>query len=278
MDFKIYNIRNQQVMLDEDLAKAYEVKTKNLNKAVKRNIKRFPHNFYFQLTFEEIESLRFQNGTSKIEETEKRGGRRYLPYAFTEQGIAMLSAVLRSEKAVEVSIKIINQFIQMRKFLNTYAGILQRIEKHDIKLIQHDKKFDKIFNSLNKEQPKQGIFYDGQIFDAYEFINDLIKTAKNNITLIDNYVNYETLALFKNTKVKILIKTNITEQLKQDYKKYKEQYNNIQLEHFTKSHDRFLILDKKIYHIGASLKDLGKKWFAFSKMLSVFENKELIRL
>jgi len=188
----------------------------------------------------------------------------------------MLSGVLRSKKATEINIKIMRAFVQMRKILSKNNTFLQKFQQIDQKLIQHDKKFDKIFNSLNKEQPKQGIFYDGQIFDAYEFINNLIKTAKNNITLIDNYVNYETLSLFKNTKAKVLIKTNITEQLKQDHNKYKEQYNNIQLEHFTKSHDRFLILDKEIYHIGASLKDLGKKWFAFSKMLSVFLNKELI--
>jgi len=276
MDFKIYNIRNQQVMLDRDLAKAYEVETKYLKRQVKRNNERFPDNFCFRITLEELNNLRCQFGTS----SNKHGGTRYFPLAFTQEGIAMLSAVLRSKKAIEVSIKIINQFIQMRKFLNTNAQMFARldvVEKRQINFENEtEQKFDKIFNSLNKEPPKQGIFYDGQIFDAYEFINNLIKTAKNNITLIDNYVNYETLSLFKNTKAKVLIKTNITEQLKQNYKKYKEQYNNIQLEHFTKSHDRFLILDKEIYHIGASLKDLGKGWFAFSKMLSVFVNKELI--
>jgi len=272
MDFKIYNIRNQQVMLDRDLAKAYEVETGRLNEQVKRNKNRFPETYCFRLTKSEFSLLISQNAISN----ESRGGTRKLPLVFTEHGVVMLSSVLKSNVASKVSLKIVNEFISLRKFLNKNAGILQRVQENSNKLLEHDKKFDKIFNSLNKEPPKQGIFYDGQIFDAYEFINDLIKTAKNNITLIDNYVNYETLSLFKNTKVKVLIKTTITNSLEQDYKKYKEQYNNIQLEHFTKSHDRFLILDKEIYHIGASLKDLGKKWFAFSKMLSVFGNKKLI--
>jgi len=262
MDFKIYNLRDKQVMLDSDLAKLYQIKTRVLNQAVNRNYYRFPNDFAFKLTEKEFDNLKSQTVTSSW------GGRRKLPLAFTEHGVAMLSSVLKSKKAVEVNIKIIKQFIQMRKFLAKNAGILQRVQENSNKLLEHDKKFDKIFNSLQKESPLQGIFYDGQIFDAYEFVKDLISKAKNKIILIDNYVNYETLALFKDLKIKILIKTNITDSLKKDYEKYCLQYNNISLEEFTKSHDRFLVIDNDIYHIGASLKDLGKKWFAFSKMFS----------
>ncbi len=269
---RIFTIRGVQVMLDKDLAEMYSVETKYLNRAVNRNKARFPVNFRFQLTqieFDEsVKSLRFQFGTSK----EKRGGRRYLPFVFTEQGVAMLSSVLRSETAVEVSIQIMQAFVEMKKFIATNAYIFQRLEMFEIKQIESDQKFNQIFKALEDKsiKPKQGIFYDGQVFDAYVFLADLIKSAKKSILLIDNYIDETVLQLFikckENVSVTVYTK-NITKILRQDLEKYNTQYQNIEIKKFTKAHDRFLIIDKTtVYHFGASLKDLGKRWFAFSKM------------
>jgi hypothetical protein len=283
----IFTIRGVQVMLDSDLAKIYKVETKNLNRAVSRNIERFPEKFRFQLTqleFDEYEkSLRFQIGTLKNKDQSLKSqnailkkGRgqhsKYLPYVFTEQGVSMLSAVLRSETAIKVSILIIEAFVEMRKFISENAAIFQRLEKVEIKQIETDQKFEQIFTALEDKsiKPKQGIFYDGQIFDAYVFVADLIRSAKNSILLIDNYVDESVLELFtkRNKNVSVIIYTkNITQTLKQDLTKYNSQYQKIEIKKFSKSHDRFLIIDdKELYHLGASLKDLGKKWFAFSKM------------
>ena len=289
---RIFTIRGVQVMIDRDLAEIYGVETKNLNRAVSRNIDRFPDKFRFQLTqieFDEYEkSLRFQFGTSKTKDSLRlqnetlkkgRGGRRYLPFAFTEQGVSMLSAVLRSETAVKVSIQIINAFVEMRNFISQNANLFQRISNieqkqisTDIKQIENDQKFEQIFNALEDKsiKPKQGIFYDGQVFDAYVFVADLIKSAKKSILLIDNYIDESVLQLFtkreKNVKLTIYTK-KITKILEQDLKKHNSQYPKIEIIKFTKAHDRFLIIDKTdVYHFGASLKDLGKKWFAFSKM------------
>lgn len=278
---KILTVREKQVMLDEHLAEIYGVETKYLNRAVKRNIERFPESFRFQLTEEEYENLRFQFGTSKISKSiaelkpqpappKKRGGRRYLPYVFTEQGVSMLSAVLHSETAIRVSIRIINAFVNMRKFLLENAAIFQKLEYIDQRLFEHDEKFDKLFKAIESKavKPKQGIFFDGQIFDAYIFVSDLVKSAKKSIVLIDNYVDETVLTLFsKNKKAKVNIYTkNISKQLILDLDKYNSQYKPIEIKKFNSSHDRFLIIDyKDVYHFGASLKDLGKKWFAFSK-------------
>ena len=265
---RIFTIRGVQVMIDSDLAKMYQVETKNLNLAVKRNIARFENNFRFQLTKEEYKNLRLQIETSK----ENRGGRRYLPFVFTEQGVAMLSAVLRSKTAIKVSIQIMQAFVEMKKFIATNADVFQRLEKVEQKHIIADQKFNQIFKALENKsvKPKQGIFFDGQVFDAYVFVADLIKTAKKSILLIDNYVDETTLQLFtkrnKNVSVNIYTK-NFTKNLNQDLKKHNSQYPKIFIKQFDKAHDRFLIIDKTIvYHFGASLKDLGKKWFAFSKM------------
>jgi phage regulator Rha-like protein len=277
----IFNVRGVQVMLDSDLAEMYKVETKYLNRAVKRNIERFPEKFRFQLTNDEYENLRSQIVTSNKEEENLRfqndtssthGGRRYLPFAFTEQGVSMLSAVLRSDTAVQVSIKIMDAFVEMRKFISTNAGIFQRLDKVEQKQIETDNKFEQIFKALEDKsiKPKQGIFYDGQVFDAYVFVADLIKSAKKTIILIDNYVDESVLQLFtkRNKNVLVTIYTkNISKALKQDLEKHNAQYPKIKIEKFAKAHDRFLIIDDAtIYHIGASLKDLGKKWFAFSKM------------
>ncbi|RBQ32452.1 DNA-binding protein [Arcobacter sp. FW59] len=270
---QIYNIRGLQVMLDRDLAELYGVETKILNKAVNRNLNRFPERFRFQLTQEEFNVLRFQFGTSSLNNT--HGGRRYLPFAFTEQGVSMLSAVLRSDIAVDVSIKIIDTFVNMRNFLQNNASIFSRIETIEKRQISYemtnDSKVDFILNVLEDKslKPSEGIFFDGQIYDSYKFINDLLKLSKNEIILIDNYIDDTVFTLFsKYQNINFTIYTNnISKQLKLDYEKYQTQYKNISLKTFKNSHDRFLILDKKeIYHLGASLKDLGKKWFAFSKM------------
>lgn len=267
---RIYTIRGAQVMIDEDLALLYEVETKQLNKAVNRNIARFPEKFRFQLTQEEYDSLRFQNGTSSS--SKQHGGRRYLPYVFTEQGVSMLSAVLRSTTAIEVSIKIIDTFVAMRKFISTNANMFGRFERIEQRLSLHDKNFNKIFQTLeNKEiKPKQHIFYDGQIFDAYLFVSDIIKSAKSSIKLIDNYIDESTLVLFtkrdENVDMKIYTKI-ISKQLKLDLEKHNAQYPKIEIAKFELSHDRFLIIDDSmVYHFGASFKDLGKKWFAVSKI------------
>jgi hypothetical protein len=264
----IYTVRGKQVMIDKDLASLYQVETKILNKAVKRNIERFPDSFCFQLTEKESETLRFQIGTSNT----GRGGRRYLAYVFTEQGIAMLSAVLRSEVAVKVSIEIMNAFVEMRKILIGNAALLSRVDKIELKQVETDGKFEKIFRALDsgKLQSEKGIFYDGQVFDAYAFVSEIIRSAQKSVVLIDNYVDDTVLTLLgkRELSVSAIIYTkSISNELQLDLQRYNSQYLPINVHTFAHAHDRFLIIDgKELYHIGASLKDLGKKWFAFSKM------------
>lgn len=264
---KIYTIRDMQVMIDRDLAKLYGVETKVFNQAVKRNIERFPSDFMFQLSKGEFENWRSQIVTSN---SDKMGLRRP-PFVFTEQGVSMLSAILKSETAVNISVKIIRTFVNMRKIISTNTLIYKRLDSLEKKQISNDEKFEKLFNALEDKsiKEKQGIFYDGQVFDAYSFVSDLIRRAKTKIILIDNYVDDSVLTLFsKNQDVDVIIYTkSIPKQLSLDLKKYNSQYKKIEIKKFENSHDRFLILDdKELYHIGASLKDLGKKWFAFSKM------------
>jgi len=261
---RIFTIRGKQVMLDSDLALLYEVSTSRLNEQVKRNIERFPEDFMFKLTNKEWENLKSQNATSSW------GGRRKLPNVFTEQGISTLSGVLHSKTAIQVNIAIMRAFVGMRKFLMANANLFQRLDRLEFKQLETDNKVEKIINALENKtlKPKQGIFFDGQIFDAYKFTTGLIKDAKKSITLIDKYVDETVLTLFsKNQKVSVKIYTkNINKQLKLDLDRYNTQYNPIEIMRFNKAHDRFLIIDnKEVYHFGASLKDLGKKWFAFSK-------------
>jgi len=264
----IYSIRGRQVMLDSDLASLYQVETKNLNKAVKRNIERFPVSFCFQLTEEEVENLRFQIGTSSL----SYGGRRYLPYVFTEQGVAMASAILRSDIAVKVSVEIMEAFVEMRKMLISNASLFHRLDNIELKQLQADQKFEEIFKALESDKlhAEKGIFYNGQVFDAYTFVSDIIRSAKSSITLLDNYVDDTVLTLLgkRNTNVTATIYTkSISNQLRLDLQRYNSQYPSIEVEIFSDAHDRFLIIDStELYHIGASLKDLGKKWFAFSRM------------
>jgi len=269
-------------MLDEDLAALYGVETKVLNQAVKRNQERFPPEFMFQLTKEDMENLRSQFVTSSW------GGRRYLPYAFTEQGVAMLSAVLKSETAVKVSIQIMNAFVAMRRFLLSHAQIFQRLDSLELKQIETDQKLDRVLNAIEQKTviPKQGIFYNGQVFDAWNFVSNLIRSAKKSIILIDNYIDDAVLTLFakRNKGVTVTLLTrNPSQQLKTDVEKFNAQYEPILLKDFSAAHDRFLIIDETdLYHIGASLKDLGKKWFAFSKMdiqtVELLENLKTLKI
>ena len=265
---KIYTVRAMQVMLDSDLAELYQVETKQLNRAVTRNLKRFPENFRFQLMKEEYDDiLRYQFGTSSI----GHGGRRYMPYVFTEQGVSMLSAVLKSDTAIEVSIKIMEVFVVSRKLIGTQFPMFERLERIEQRISHHDEKFEILFDALEDTSTtaNQGVFYDGQVFDAYVFIAKLIKSSKISIKLIDNYIDESVLILFsKNQNTQVTLYTsNMSKQLKLDLKKYNTQYVPIEVKNLDVSHDRFLIIDDTvIYHIGASLKDLGKKWFAFSKM------------
>ncbi len=278
---RIFTIRGKQVMLDSDLAELYNVSTGRLNEQVKRNIERFPSDFMFQLTQKEWENLKLQDAiTEEISlrsqnATLNKGRgkhRKYLPYVFTEQGVAMLSAVLRSEAAVKVSIQIMHAFVEMKKFISVNAGIFQRLDKVEQKLIEHDKDFNKVFKALEDKsiKPKQGIFFNGQIFDSYKLTADIIRSAKSSIILIDNFVDDSVLMLFtkRKTDVTVTIYTkSISKILKQDLLKYNAQYQPIEIKQLKTAHDRFMIIDgNTVYHFGASLKDLGKKWFAFSKL------------
>ncbi|SHM88046.1 ORF6N domain-containing protein [Flavobacterium chilense] len=270
IESQIYTVRGQQVMIDSDLANIYQVETKVFNQAVKRNAERFPENFRFQLTQDEFDviNLRSQFVTSSL----NYGGRRYLPYVFSEQGIAMLASVLRSEIAIKVSIEIMNAFVEMRTMLISNASLFHRLDKIELKQLEADQKFEDIFKALetDKLHSEKGVFYDGQIFDAYTFVSDIIRNAKSSIILLDNYVDDTVLTLLgkriDNVTAKIYTKT-ISNQLRLDLQRYNSQYPPIETEIFSDAHDRFLIIDNtELYHIGASLKDLGKKWFAFSRM------------
>ena len=294
----IRTIRGQQVLLDSDLAILYGVETKRLNQQVKRNIERFPEDFMFQLTQEEVicsrsqiatlnkgTNLRSQIATSSQEVslksqivTSSHGGVRYLPYAFTENGIAMLSSVLRSPIAIQVNIRIMRAFTAMRQFIASNAQIFQRLdvmEQNQLALTAHqvetDHKLEEVFRRLDSGnvQPHQGIFYDGQIFDAYTFINDRIRGATTRIILIDNYIDDSVLTILskRTDKVAATIYTKkTTAQLQLDIQKHNAQYPPISVVEFNRSHDRFLCIDETVYHLGASIKDLGKKWFAFNRM------------
>jgi hypothetical protein len=268
---KIHTIRGVQVMLDSDLAHLYQTETKYINRAVNRNPNRFPDTFAFQLDDTEWDSLRFQNGT--INDKLGRGQhRKYLPWVFSEQGVSMLSAVLNTDTAVQVSVQIMQAFVAMRKFLLNNASVFQRLDQVELKQLKTDERVEQIFKALESGQiqPNQGIFFDGQVFDAYTFAADLIKRAKIEIILIDNYVDETVLTLLskRNAGVAVTIYTKMPgKALQLDVQKHNAQYPPITLKIFNQSHDRFLIIDgKELYHLGASLKDLGKRWFAFSKM------------
>ena len=279
---KIYTIRGKQVILDSDIAREYEVDTKRLNEAVKRNIKRFPEKYCFQLSSYEYNSLRSQIATLK---NYGRGEhRKYLPYVFTEQGVAMLSAVLHSDKAIKVSIRIIDAFIEMRKIINDNQLLFNKINNIELnqheyqvttnkKIIEHDRKIDIIFNEFekyNKEQFKQQIFFEGKIWDAYNLIIKIIKQAEEKILIIDNYIDDCILEMLtkKKKNVEVIIFTSYHSKIsKLDIQKFNREYPSLKVIKTNKFHDRFIAIDNKaLYHCGASLKDLGEKCFAITKM------------
>ena len=265
---KILLIRGQQVMLDRDLSALYGVETKRLKEQVKRNIERFPEQFCFKLSADEFRNWRSQFATSNSDKM----GLRYLPYVFTEQGVAMLSAVLRSSTAIQISIKIMEAFVKMRHYLLDNAGIITRLTHTEIKLLEHDKNFEKIFSSMNTSPApvKQKVFSRGQVFDAYTFFQNLIQKAQKDIILIDNYIDLTVLNQLtaKNAGVDVIIYTQPKTPIKKlDIDKFNAQYPTLTIKHTNTMHDRFLIIDRaEIYHIGASLKDLGKKCFGFTRL------------
>ena len=261
---KIYVIRGKQVMLDSDLAKLYECTngTKDINKAVKRNIEKFPEEFYFKLNEKDIEDLWFQIGTKKIN-VETRGGRFKNPHVFTEQGVAMLSSVLHTKKAIKTSIQIINAFVAMRHFIS--SNILEQKYINNMVLEHEDrlKLVENIFDNFKEEN--NHIYFKGEIYDAYSLLLDILNKAKKEIIIIDNYIDKNILDILSKINKKIIIITN--DYNNTDYTKYKSQYNNIKLIVNNDFHDRFIIIDRKeLYHSGASFKDLGKKCFEISKI------------
>lgn len=279
---KIFTIRGMQVMIDYHLAELYGVETKRLNEQVKRNAKRFPEDFMFRLapeewadlqsqiaTVKQTDSLRSQNATL---ESQRGKHRKFMPYVFTEQGVSMLSAVLNSDQAIATSIQIMKAFVHMRKFLLNNASVFQRLDQLELKQLQSDEKFNRIFEALEAGQPKadKGIFFNGQVFDAYVFVSDVIKNANKNIVLIDNYIDESVFTLLAKRKAGVtatVYTQKITKTLQLDAQKHAQQYPAVMLKELKNTHDRFLIIDQKhLYHIGASLKVVGKKWFAFSQM------------
>ena len=278
-------IRGQQVMLDRDLAQLYGVETRVLNQAVKRNADRFPDDFMFRLNKTEFEDWKSQ---FVISNSIVMGARR-LPYAFTEQGIAMLSSVLKSPTAVKVNIRIMRVFVSMRRFIATNAQLFQRLETmeyHQLEMKQHqeetDKRIDEVFRRLDADMPPlQGVFYDGQVFDAYRFVSDLIRKAKRSIVLIDNYVDDTVLALLDKRREKVtatVYTQHVSNQFQLDVDRHNTQYPSIEIKRFNKAHDRFLLIDAEVYHIGASIKDLGKKWFGFTLMRDISSAEFISRL
>lgn len=262
----IYTIRGKQVMIDSDVARLYHYETRRINETVKRNIERFPAEFCFQLTSKEYETLKSQIATSNT-----RGGKQKLPYVFTEKGILMLSGLLKNNVAIEVSIKIVEAFVEMRKFLSSNGQLFERLTNVEYKLLEHDKKFDQLFDQLQEEENiKQKIFFEGQIYDAYSLMIDIIKKTSKKILIIDNYIDDSILKMLtkkkKNVEVVILTsnKSNI-ERL--DIQKFNKEYPVLKVAKTNKFHDRFIIVDKKeMYHLGASIKDLGKKCFGINKI------------
>lgn len=271
----ILTLRGQQVMLDRDLASLYGVDTKRLNEQVKRNLARFPERYRFQLNDDEKDGL-----VAKCDRFNSLKHSSVNPYVFTEQGVAMLSAVLKSQTAVNTSIRIIDAFVAMRSFLMSHASIFQRIERLELKQTKFDEKIDALFDKLDQNAgTTQGVFFNGQIFDAYVLVSQFIKSAKKGIVLIDNYIDESVLVMLAKRTAGVYVNiytAHISRQLMQDVEKHNLQYPGVTIHPCNKVHDRFLIIDEDVYHIGHSLKDLGKKVFAFSKM-EVITGPELLR-
>ena len=274
----IVPLRGRQVILDRDLARLYQVEVAQMNRQVKRNIERFPEDFMFQITKEEHESLKCQFGISNT-----RGGDRSLPFAFTEQGVSMLSGLLRSSVAINANISIIRAFTAMRKIISTHSDYLARIERIESRQLESETQINELFNRIeeNEKYPAQGIFFDGQIYDAYTFIADLIRSADKRIILIDNYLDDTVLTILDKRKENVeatIYTSKISKETKLDIQKHNTQYHPISIRKFSRSHDRFLIIDDAVYLIGASIKDLGKKWFGFTRMECVSADKIIEKL
>ena len=290
-------------MLDSDVAMLYHYPTKRINEAVNRNKQRFPENFCFQLTEEEYKSLRFKNFTfneinskdinednslrsqiATLDESAGRGKhRKYLPYVFTEQGIAMLSGLLKNDIAIHVSINIMNAFVEMRKFLAVNGQLFERLTNVEYKLLEHDKKFDKVFDQLqNEENIKQKIFFEGQIYDAYSLIIDIFKKANKKILIIDNYIDDSVLKMLtkKNKNIEVVILTSDKSNIQKiDIQKFNKEYPILKVAKTNKFHDRFIVIDnKEMYHLGASIKDLGKKCFGINRIEDIAIIKKVINL
>ena len=266
----IYEIRGKQVMLDSDLAKLYNVETKRINEAVKNNPLKFPERFSFKLTDLESKKLLVENFDQK---NEIRGGRYKNPRVFTEQGVAMLATILKSPVATKISVAIMDAFVEMRRFIQNNSDVFNRLTKVEYKLLENDEKFEILFKKFNKQEIKEKIFYDGEIYDAYSLLINIIREAKEKIIIIDNYIDktiFDVLS-YKDENIKVEIWTK-EEKSKLDYDKFNLQYENVEIKRVNNIHDRFIIIDgEKLYHVGSSLKDLGKKCFAITKM-----NKENI--
>ena len=268
----IYEVRGMQVMLDSDLAILYGCKngTKDINKAVSRNLDKFPDDFYFKLSEFEYKNLKFQTGTSNIN---SHGGLRKLPHAFTEEGVAMLATTLRTENASKVSVKIMRTFIAMRKFINENKDIFKRIAKVEYKLLEQDNKIDELFDRLEpKKINNQKIFFSGEIYDSYSLIIDIISRASIRIIIIDNYIDISILDMltYKNKDVSVILVTNHYNKL--DIDKFNKQYSKLIIKYSNEFHDRFIIIDNILYHLGASLKDLGSKCFE----IGIIKDKEYL--
>lgn len=279
---RIYVVRGTQVMIDMDLASLFGVENRSLRQTVRRNIDSFPDDFMFRLTRNEANEL-IAKGVSQsvIPPGYNTGGSEM--FAFTEHGVAMLATVLKSSKARKICIEIIRAFVAMRQFLLSNAEVFQRLDRIELRQLEADHKFEQVFKKLeeNSVSPKQGIFFDGQIYDAYEFICQLIKSAKTRIVLIDNYVDDTVLTMLDKRAYGVsatIYTKQISQQFSLDITKHDAQYPAIEVKEFKKTHDRFLILDNQVYLIGASLKDLGKKWFAISLMSETSPELILSRL
>lgn len=281
----IYMIRDKQVMVDSDLAMLYQVETGALNRAVKRNIRRFPEDFRFQITAEEYENLKCQSGISSLNEN-GYGGRRTLPYVFTEQGISMLASVLHSDVAVNVSIGIMRAFVEMRRFIANNALLFERISNVELKQLEYqkqtDEKLEQIFEYISEhEEASQKVFFDGQIYDAFSLIVSLIQKAKKEITLIDGYVDVGTLNLLSKKKSDVAVTVYTQKQTKltkADVKNFNAQYPTLKIKYTKVFHDRFLILDRATaYHVGASLKDAGKKCFGINLIQDASIIKDILQ-
>ena len=271
----IYTIRGKQVMLDSDVSRLFKYQTKDLNRNVRNNIERFPGYYCFKLTNEEYKYLRCKIFT--LNENGRGQHRKYLPYVFTEYGITMLAGLLKSEVAVNVSIKIVNSFIEMRKFLSANGQVFERLTNMEYKLLEHDKKFDIIFNQLQHEENiKQRIFFQGQIYDAYSLIVDIIKKASKKILIIDNYVDDSVLKMLakKKNNVEVVILTSNKSNIQNiDIQKFNKEYPILKIAKTNRFHNRFIVLDnEEMYHLGASIKDLGNKCFGINKI----EDKEIV--